>query len=123
MLAVVADARHHVGAAEALRILERGVGDLLAGLQIEQPEHDRGGAQVHRDAVDRAGAARDLFAIDQDAIAIARHRGVELESSRLHGSPNAWRSMRMWPRRMVWQRTVTRRRTMLRLAGEAEIAA
>ena len=48
---IVVDARHHVGAAEALGILERGVGDQLAGLQVEEAQHDGGGAEVHGDAV------------------------------------------------------------------------
>ena len=58
MLGVVVDPRHHVRAAEALRVLERGVGDQLAGLEIEQAEHDGRRAEVHRQAVDRAGRPR-----------------------------------------------------------------
>ena len=45
MLRVVVDAGHDVGAAEPLRIFERRVGDQLAGLQVEQPQHDRRRAQ------------------------------------------------------------------------------
>ena len=123
VFAVVADARHHVGAAEALRILERGVGDLLAGFQVEQAQHDRGGAQVHRDAVDRPRGARDLRAVDQDALAIARHRRVRAPlrgpaAGRTRGARCA-----CWPRRIVWQRTCARRLRRQRLAGEPEIAA
>ena len=59
MLGVVMDPRHDVGPAEALRILERRVGDELAGFEIDQPEHDGGGAEVDREAVDRTGRAGD----------------------------------------------------------------
>ena len=78
MLGVVRDARHHLGAAEALRILKRSVRDQLAGFEIEQPQDDGRGAEVHRDAMDRPGRALHFDAVDQDAIAIARDRGIEL---------------------------------------------
>jgi hypothetical protein len=41
MLGVVRDARHHLRAAEALRILKRSVRDQLAAFEIEQAQHDR----------------------------------------------------------------------------------
>ncbi len=77
MLGVVADARHDLGSAEALRVLERRVRNLLAGFEIEETEHDRRRAEVHREAMDRGGRPCDLFAVDQDAIAVTRHSGVE----------------------------------------------
>ncbi len=51
MLAVVMDARHHVGTAEPLRVFERRIGDAGAGLQVEKTQHHGGGSQVHGDAV------------------------------------------------------------------------
>ncbi len=51
MQRVVLNAGHHVGAAETLRIFERGVGHQFAGLEVEQTQHHGGGAQVHGDAV------------------------------------------------------------------------
>jgi hypothetical protein len=79
VLGIVLDPRHHVGAAEALRVLERRVGDQCAGLEIVETQHHRGGAEVHRQAVDRPGRARDLLAVDQDAIAGTGHGRVERE--------------------------------------------
>ena len=105
MLSIVGDARHDFRAAEALRILKRSVGDQFAGFKIDEAQDDRGGAQVHGDAVDGAGGAIHFYAVDQDAVAIARDCGIELQRALLPGSPSACRSMRMWPRRMVWQRT------------------
>ena len=63
MSGVVVDARHHVRAAEALRILERRVGDELAGLEVEEPQDDRRRAEIHRDAVNRTAGAIDLLAV------------------------------------------------------------
>ena len=103
MLAVVVDARHDLGAAEALRVLERRVGDELARLEIEQPEDDRRGAEIHREPVERARPAIDLDAVEQDAIPVARRPRRSRERARpAVGSPNACRSMRMRPRRIVW---------------------
>ena len=79
MLGVVMDPRHDVRAAEALRILERRVGDLLAGLEIDQPDDDGCGAEVDRETVNRAGRAGDVLAgrrVD-DAIAVAHDGGIE----------------------------------------------
>jgi hypothetical protein len=77
MIGVVADASHDLGSAEALRVLERGVGNLLAGFQIEEAEHDRRRAEVHREAVDRRRRSGDLLAVEQDAIAVACNSGIE----------------------------------------------
>ena len=77
MVGVVVDARHHVGAAEALRVFERRVGDELAGLEVDQAQDDGRRAEVHRDAVDRAGRAVDLDAVEEDAVAVARDARVE----------------------------------------------
>ena len=74
MLGVVVDARHHVRAAEALRVLERGVGDQLAGLEIEQPEDDGRRAEVHREAVNRASSTRDFDPVDSNARNARRRR-------------------------------------------------
>ena len=106
MLRVVVDARHHVRAAEALRVFERRVGDQFAGFEVDQAQDDGRRAEVHRDAVDRPGGARDLDAVDEDAIAVARDGRIERH--RLRGSwadPSACRSMRIWPRRIVWHLT------------------
>ena len=106
MLGVVGDARHDFGAAESLRIFERGVGDEFAGFQIDKPQDNRCRAEVHGDAEQGAGGAVNFDAIDEDAIAIAGDGGIGFEiADSLIGSPKAWRSMRMCPRRMVWQRT------------------
>ena len=78
MLGIVGDARHHVGAAETLRILKRCVRDQFAGFQIEQTQHDRRGTEVHRDAVNWAVEPLDLDAVDQDAISVACDRRIEL---------------------------------------------
>ena len=76
MLAIVADAGHHVGAAEALRILERRIGDQLSGFKIEEPQDNSRGTEVHGDTVNRAVRAIYLDAIDQDAVAVASYRRV-----------------------------------------------
>ena len=98
MMRVVMNARHHIGAAEALRVFERSVGDQLAGLEVEQPQHDRGRAQVHGDAMERA--------VDGDrspspSIRMRSPSRVTAGSSStvrwLSGSSKAWRSMRMCP--------------------------
>ena len=106
MLGVVRDARHHLRSAEALRILKRSVRDQLAALQIQQPQHDRRGAQVHRDARE---SARSSGPLRRHRSGCDRRRASPPDRVRvgrlLTGSPSAWRSMRMCPRRMVWQRT------------------
>ena len=103
VIGVVRNARHHLGPAEALRIFKRSVRNQLAGFEIHQPKHDRGGAQVHRNAVNRPGRAVYLDAIDQDAVSVPGYRRVEL-NLRI-SKPGACRSICICPRRIVWQRT------------------
>jgi hypothetical protein len=79
MHAVVMDPGHDVRTAEALRILERRVRNLLTGFEIDQSDHDGGGPEVDREAVDRPGRTGDFFAgrrVD-DAIAVTYNRGIE----------------------------------------------
>ena len=80
MLGIVSDARHDFRAAEALRILERSVGNQFAAFKIDQTQDNRRGAQIHGDAVDGAGGTIDFDAVDEDAVAIARDCGIELQS-------------------------------------------
>ncbi len=55
MSGVVVDPRHDVRAAKALRVLERRIGDELAGFEIDQPDDDRGRPEIDREAMDRTG--------------------------------------------------------------------
>ena len=50
MLAVVADPRHHVAAAELLRILESGRRERLAGPEVDELQDDRRGPDIEGDA-------------------------------------------------------------------------
>ena len=79
MLGVVVDPGHDVRAPEALRVLERGVRDLLAGLEINEPDDDGCGPQIDRQPVNRTGRAGDVFAARRidDAIAVTHDRGIE----------------------------------------------
>ena len=54
---VVLDPRHHVRAAEALRIFKRGISDDFAGFEIQQAHDDRRGTKIDREAMQRAGAS------------------------------------------------------------------
>jgi hypothetical protein len=112
MTGVVVDPGHDVRAAEALRVLERGVRDLLAGLEIDQPHDDGRGPEIDREAVNRTGRAGDFFAghrVDH-SIAGAHDRGIERRGLVVAGRWSARRSMRIWPRRIVWHSTSPARR-------------
>jgi hypothetical protein len=79
MPGVVMDPRHDVGAAEALRVFERRVGDLLAGLEVDQADDHGRGTEIDREAVNRPARAGDFFAgarLD-DAIAVTDDGGIE----------------------------------------------
>ena len=102
MLGVVVDARHDVGAAEALRVLERGVGDQFAGLEVDQAQDDGGGAEVHGEAVDGTGGALDFDAVDEDAVAVAGDGGIELAMSRLLTGQSEARGARCACGRGAW---------------------
>ena len=80
MMCVVMNARHNIGAAEALWVFERSVGHQLAGFQVQQPQHDGGRPQVHCDAKQRTGAAIDFHAVDQNAITVARDRRIAAQT-------------------------------------------
>ena len=74
---VVADAVHHVAAAEALRVLERDDLERAAGQQVDELEHDGRRAEVDGDAVDAAAQRLDrLVAVVDDAVA-TRDDGVD----------------------------------------------
>ena len=66
--------RQYVGAAEALGILERLASLDAAGLEINQSHRHGGGAQVHGQAMKRAGGSVDFLAVEQHPVAIADDR-------------------------------------------------
>ena len=76
---VVVDARHHVGSAESLRILERRVGHELAGLEVDQANDNRRRTEIHREPVDRAARFVEHLAADpvDDPAALSYHRGID----------------------------------------------
>ena len=78
MLRVVVDSRHHLGTAEPLRVLERRVGNELAGLEIEQAQHDGGRAEIHGDPVERTWPAINFLTVEEHAVALSRHGGGEM---------------------------------------------
>src|SRR6185437_12154799 len=51
--------------------------------------------------VDRSTSTPSIRILSPSRVTAGSSWGARLAS----GKPNAWRSMRMWPRRMVWQRT------------------
>ncbi len=73
----VGDARHDVGAGEALRVLERLRGAHRTALQIEQANDHRGRAHIDGQAVESASRPVDGHAVQEHDLAVAAHRGVE----------------------------------------------
>ena len=79
VIRVVSDARHHLRAAETLRILKRSVRNQLAALEVEQAQNDRRRPKVHSEPMDRPGRAFHLSSIYKDAATVACHCRIELE--------------------------------------------
>ena len=125
MLRVVVDARHHVGAAEPLRVLERRVGDELAGFQVDEP-HARSwscrgpsrcrgsgrwsGRFLHRRWARMRSPSR--VTAGSSAVVVVRRRA----------GAGRCRSMRIWPRRIVWHVISPSSAGDAALAREAEAA-
>ena len=102
---VVVDARHHVRAAEPLRVLERRVGDQLARLEVEQPQRRSSSCRGRsRGRGWRPGPGPTSTPSIRTRSPIAGDGRIE-RRSRTPGSPVARRSMRICPRRIVWHRT------------------
>jgi hypothetical protein len=59
-----------------LGVFKRCIRDQLAGLEIHEPEDDRGGPEVHGETVDGPGGAVHFFAVHQDAIPVPGDRRV-----------------------------------------------
>ena len=77
MLGIVGDTGHHLGATETLGILKRCIRDQFAGFEINQPQDDRCGPEVHRDSVNWAPTPLHLDSVDQNAISVACDRRIE----------------------------------------------
>ena len=87
VLVIVLDAGHHVGAAETLRVLEGGIGDHLAGFEVEETQHHRRGTQIHGQTVNRAVRAFDFDSVDEDSVAVASHGRIEWRRLVAHWEP------------------------------------
>src|SRR6202034_1421771 len=80
MAGVVCDARHDLGAAEALRIFKGGVGNQLSIFEVQQA-HDHGRcSKIHRDSVNGTSGSLDFDSVNQDAVSVTRHSRIERES-------------------------------------------
>ena len=77
VVAVVGDAVHHVAAAEGLRVLEGGAVHALPGLQIDEVEHHRGGAEIDREPEDLAPVTVHHLAVVEHFVAPPGDEGVE----------------------------------------------
>ena len=77
VVAVVGDAVHHVAAAEGLRVLEGRAVYALAGLQINEVEHHRRGAEIDGEPQHAAAIAVHHFAVVEHLVAPPRDQGVQ----------------------------------------------
>ncbi len=69
-LGLVRDPGHDVAAAEPLRVLDRGHREDGPGLEVHQLDHDRGGADVDRDAHRAAGRRPEVRPVVRDHPAV-----------------------------------------------------
>ena len=68
---------HHVAAAEGLRVLEGGAVHALPGLQIDEVEHHRGGAEIDREPEHVSPVAVHHLAVVEHLVAPPRDEGIE----------------------------------------------
>src|ERR1041385_5043859 len=76
---VVMNPRHDIGTAEPLRIFKRSVGNDFTGFQIQKPDHNRGGAQVHRESMNWAVVAINLLTLQKNSVAVTSYGRIELK--------------------------------------------
>ena len=68
---------HHVAAAEGLRVLEGGAVHALSGLQIDEIQHHRRGAEIDREPEHVSPVAVDHLAVVEDLVAPPGDEGIE----------------------------------------------
>ena len=68
---------HHVAAAEGLRVLEGGAVHALPGLQIDEVEHHRRGAEIDREPEHVSPVAVHHLAVVEHLVAPPRDEGIE----------------------------------------------
>ena len=83
------NARHHIGAAEALRIFEGCVRNDFAGFQVQEAQNDGGGSHVHGQPMNRSAATIDFGSVQENTVTVAGDGGIKLHllaaGRKLHG--------------------------------------